>query len=183
MAIEWPIEIPPINLYNIGRMTANSKQIGGNHYKEGGTWKDQTIQCWDYIAANNLGYLEGNIIKYVSRYKTKNGMEDLLKAQHYLEKLIEVTKNGRMDSYGDAGAKSSNNIRAALEALKMAPVHQQHYEHRNNSVSGVGSIHADGQRPNDYSGVVGWTATTRNPQVPKFLNEQDPPSYSWGVDG
>jgi hypothetical protein len=40
--------------------------------------------------ANDLGYLEGNVVKYVSRWKNKNGIEDLKKAQHYLAKLIEV---------------------------------------------------------------------------------------------
>lgn len=63
-------------------MPANDKQIAGNHYK-------LPIQPWDYIHSNNIGYLAGNIIKYVSRYKTKNGIQDLEKAKHYLEKLIE----------------------------------------------------------------------------------------------
>jgi hypothetical protein len=40
--------------------------------------------------ANNLGYLEGNIVKYVSRWKDKGGVDDLRKARHYLDKLIEV---------------------------------------------------------------------------------------------
>jgi len=65
-------------------MAANDRQEGGSHYQT-------TIQPWDYITANNLGYLEGNIVKYISRYKSKNGLEDLRKAQHYLTKLIEVT--------------------------------------------------------------------------------------------
>jgi hypothetical protein len=69
--------------------TANEKQIGGNHYK------DKAIEPWDFIVANNLGFLEGNIIKYIARYKEKNGVEDLKKAKHYLEKLIEVTENGK----------------------------------------------------------------------------------------
>ena len=64
---------------------ANAVQVGGDHYKT-------EIQPWDFILANNLGYLEGNIIKYVSRYKKKGGMADLLKAQHYLQKLIETTE-------------------------------------------------------------------------------------------
>jgi hypothetical protein len=64
---------------------ANAVQVGGDHYKT-------EIQPWDFILANNLGYLEGNIIKYVSRYKKKGGMADLLKAQHYLQKLIETTQ-------------------------------------------------------------------------------------------
>lgn len=67
-------------------MTANSKQVGGAHYK------DKLIQPWDFIIANELGYLEGNVVKYVSRWKEKNGLQDLKKAQHYLQKLIEVTE-------------------------------------------------------------------------------------------
>jgi hypothetical protein len=62
---------------------ANAVQVGGDHYKT-------EIQPWDFIIENDLGYLEGNIIKYVSRYKKKGGMADLLKAQHYLQKLIET---------------------------------------------------------------------------------------------
>ena len=68
-------------------MTANDEQIGGRHYIE------KAIQPWDFIVQNNMGYLEGCIVKYVSRYKEKNGIEDLIKASHYLEKLIEVTLN------------------------------------------------------------------------------------------
>lgn len=62
---------------------ANQKQVGGSHYQT-------TIQPWDYIAANNIGYFEGNVIKYVSRWREKGGLDDLRKAIHYLEKLIEV---------------------------------------------------------------------------------------------
>ena len=67
-------------------MTANAMQVGGNHYK------GKAIQPWDYIASNNLGYLEGNIVKYVSRWQSKGGIEDLKKAMHYLTKLIEVNQ-------------------------------------------------------------------------------------------
>jgi len=52
---------------------------------------DRCIQPWDYIVSNDLGFLEGNIIKYVTRWKHKNGVDDLRKAQHYLAKLIEVS--------------------------------------------------------------------------------------------
>lgn len=66
---------------------ANKEQIGGSHYQ-----KD--IQPWDYMKAvmseyEFLGYLRGNVIKYISRYKDKGGVEDLRKARHYLDKLIE----------------------------------------------------------------------------------------------
>ena len=63
---------------------ADDTQVGGSHYK------DKTIQPLDYIIANDLLYLEVNVVKYISRWKNKNGVEDLKKAQHYLSKLIEV---------------------------------------------------------------------------------------------
>jgi hypothetical protein len=65
-------------------MNANDTQVAGDHYKR------QPIQPWDYIAANGLGFFEGNVVKYVSRWKTKAGVEDLRKARHYLDKLIEL---------------------------------------------------------------------------------------------
>jgi hypothetical protein len=67
-------------------MTANENQVSGTHYK------DKDIQPWDYIAANGLGYFEGNVVKYVSRWKRKGGVEDLKKARHYLDKLIELSE-------------------------------------------------------------------------------------------
>lgn len=70
-------------------MAANEEQVGGQHYVS------KAIQPWDYIVSNKMGYLEGNIVKYVSRYKEKGGLEDLIKAAHYLEKLIEVTRDGK----------------------------------------------------------------------------------------
>jgi hypothetical protein len=65
-------------------MSANDVQVGGAHYK--GT----AMQPWDFIVSNGLGYLEGNVVKYVTRHRAKNGIQDLQKAQHYLAKLIEV---------------------------------------------------------------------------------------------
>ena len=50
---------------------------------------DKAIQPVQYIHANGLGFCEGNVIKYVTRWKDKNGLEDLEKAKHYLEILIE----------------------------------------------------------------------------------------------
>lgn len=67
-------------------VTANDRQVAGNHYKS------KAIQPWDYIAGNNIGYLEGNVIKYVSRWRDKGGVADLEKARHYLDKLIELQK-------------------------------------------------------------------------------------------
>lgn len=62
--------------------------INPNHYKQG------NIEVIDFILDQKLTYIEGNIIKYVSRYKYKNGLEDLKKAQWYLNKLmLEMTKD------------------------------------------------------------------------------------------
>ena len=59
-------------------------QVGGGHYK------DLPIQPVEYIHANAIGYFEGNVIKYVSRWRKKNGIADLEKAKHYIELLIEL---------------------------------------------------------------------------------------------
>lgn len=59
-------------------------QVGGDHYRK------QSIQPVEYIHANGIGYIEGNIIKYVTRWRGKNGIEDLKKARHYLDLLIEM---------------------------------------------------------------------------------------------
>ena len=60
------------------------KQVGGDHYSK------LAIQPVEYINKNNLSYLQGNVIKYVTRYKDKNGVEDLQKAKHYINLLIEL---------------------------------------------------------------------------------------------
>ncbi len=60
-----------------------NKQIGGDHYMK------MKIQPRVYIMENNIGYAEGNIIKYASRWKNKNGIEDLQKIIQYAEFLIE----------------------------------------------------------------------------------------------
>ena len=65
-------------------MSALDKQESGTHYK------DKTIQPVVYILANNLGFCEGNVIKYVTRHKDKNGAADIKKAIHYLELLLEL---------------------------------------------------------------------------------------------
>jgi hypothetical protein len=64
--------------------SALGKQVSGNHYK------DKGIQPIVYIHANDLGFCEGNVIKYVTRHKEKNGAADIKKAIHYLELLLEL---------------------------------------------------------------------------------------------
>src|SRR5260370_39910677 len=92
-SIEWTqLSFPPINLLSFPRRSVvgiketemlewkdpfesvNSIQHGGDHYK------NRAIQPWDYVIANQMGYLEGTIVKYITRYKDKGGVEDLKKA-------------------------------------------------------------------------------------------------------
>ena len=59
-------------------------QIGGRHYV------DLAIQPVEYIHANQMTFLEGNVVKYVTRHRSKNGKADILKAMHYLELILEL---------------------------------------------------------------------------------------------
>lgn len=63
---------------------ANQRQVGGEHYKVGGE------EHWDRVARLGLDYFQACITKYVERCWKKNGLEDLKKAQHYLQKYIEI---------------------------------------------------------------------------------------------
>ena len=65
------------------RELASSKQVGGDHYRE------FAIQPSEFIHRNGIEFIPGNVIKYVCRYKRKNGAQDLRKAIHYLELLLE----------------------------------------------------------------------------------------------
>lgn len=65
-------------------MSSLEKQEGGNHYMK------CSIQPIQYIHANRLGFVEGNIVKYITRWKDKNGVQDLKKIIHYCELLIEL---------------------------------------------------------------------------------------------
>lgn len=64
---------------------ANDRQVAGNHYRADG----DELQHWDLVIMFNWCYFVGQITKYLMRYKRKNGVQDLKKAQHFLEKLIE----------------------------------------------------------------------------------------------
>ena len=63
---------------------ATERQVGGDHYKS------LKIQPIEYIDANNLPYLEGNVVKYVTRHASKNGVQDIDKAIHYLELIKQM---------------------------------------------------------------------------------------------
>lgn len=65
-------------------MSALDVQVGGTHYK------DMKIQPVEFIHANGIGFFEGNVIKYVARWRAKGGVEDLKKAKHYIDLLIDL---------------------------------------------------------------------------------------------
>lgn len=65
---------------------ANQVQVGGAHYKQ------HKLQPWDAIVEWGMGFLDGNALKYLVRYRDKGGIQDLEKARHYIDKLIEVEK-------------------------------------------------------------------------------------------
>jgi hypothetical protein len=65
-------------------MSALDKQVGGSHYK------DLVIQPSEYSERNGLSALEGNVVKYISRWKKKGGAKDLLKAIHCIEMIMEM---------------------------------------------------------------------------------------------
>ena len=64
-------------------MTARESQVGGEHYSK------LAIQPIDYIYANELGWCEANVLKYITRWRDKGGLRDLEKARHYIDLLIE----------------------------------------------------------------------------------------------
>jgi len=68
--------------YGSDEEIAKREQIGGNHYN------NKKIQPIDYIIENALPYCEGNVVKYVTRHKEKNGAEDIKKAIHYLRFIL-----------------------------------------------------------------------------------------------
>ncbi len=68
----------------VGEASPLQVQFGGSHYKK------YKIQPVEYVHANNIPFIEGNIIKYVTRWRDKNGVKDLEKAKHFIDMLIEL---------------------------------------------------------------------------------------------
>lgn len=65
-------------------MSAKDTQVGGEHYKS------LKIQPIDYIIQNKMNFQDGNVVKYISRHRTKNGAEDVKKAMHYCRLILEI---------------------------------------------------------------------------------------------
>lgn len=69
-------------------MVANERQVGGEHYKT----NPGIVEHWDIVAQHGLDYFQGQITKYVMRWRFKGGVQDLEKARHFLDKYIELQK-------------------------------------------------------------------------------------------
>jgi hypothetical protein len=93
----------------------NERQVGGGHYKS-------EFQHWDFVLGVLGGrYLEGCLTKYASRWRKKNGLQDLDKAEHYLDKLID-TVGANQNTY--RGAPDEAIRPAARMARRFAEVNE-----------------------------------------------------------
>ena len=88
-------------------MPANDRQVGGAHYKK-------PIQHWDFVEANKIPYMEAQIIRYVLRHEEKGKRNDLEKARHYIDKLIEL----RYPSNEQLGAAPHTRLDASFDPFK-----------------------------------------------------------------
>lgn len=88
---------------------ANDRQVGGDHYRTGG------LQHWDLVEMFRWDYFQGQIIKYLMRWRKKNGLEDLQKARHYLDKYIELeqAKRDAAQNSSRAGVPAGNESAVA----------------------------------------------------------------------
>lgn len=80
-------------------MSANDRQEYGDHYQA-------DFQHWDLIERYSIGYLEGCATKYLTRWRKKNGLQDLKKARHYTEKLLELHGQINRGPRGYAGQRT-----------------------------------------------------------------------------
>ena len=83
--VHWNFAAPCVDANSLDpNPSPLSTQEGGNHYK------DMAIQPVEYITKNKMTFIEGSIIKYISRHRAKNGKQDLEKAKHFIDLLIEM---------------------------------------------------------------------------------------------
>lgn len=80
---EWEVAGQSRHDQMVKKATALDRQEGGDHYK------NKPIQPVEYCMANGIGFMEGSVIKYVTRWRDKGGVQDLKKARHFLDMLIE----------------------------------------------------------------------------------------------
>ena len=100
-------------------MNANETQVGGTHYQS-------AYQHWDLVLEHMENrYMEGQISKYVSRSRKKNGVQDLRKARHFVDKLIEACNEERIEGFGPRDFLQAQAIRQFIEANGLNEVEAQ----------------------------------------------------------
>lgn len=103
-------------------MSANETQIGGHHYKSEDAMKERAtdlgynkpIEHWDLVVIRGYGYLQGNASKYLDRFEKKGTpVQDLKKARHYIDKLIEIeeAKAARVAAEAEAADIASTTLK------------------------------------------------------------------------
>ena len=96
-------------------MAANERQVGGSHYKTG------SAEHWDMVVHFKLDYFQGQITKYVMRWREKGGVKDLKKAQHFLEKYIEVATDEEVAAATGKMVRKLFSLSAILEPGNVPP--------------------------------------------------------------
>lgn len=110
-------------------MKANDRQVGGDHYRTASS------QHWDRVAELGLDYFQGQITKYVERWKKKNGVQDLEKARHFLDKYIELANAGGLTDWKPL--PKALEQKAEVTAEKVAKVLQEAYDAADKSEGGT----------------------------------------------
>lgn len=115
--------------------SANSKQVGGSHYRS-------AHQHWDYMAAlYGDHHFKAAATKYIMRWRKKNGTEDLRKAQHYMEKLLELVQQGdvvlELPKVSDALIVASNDMNAYDAALFHAVMYAMNTDDLKNIINSI----------------------------------------------
>lgn len=141
-------------------------QVGGNHYK------NLAIQPVEYIFKNKLGYFEGCVIKYVTRWKNKGGVQDLEKAKHFLELLIDLQEQYAKEGMLDVVKQELAECRKVEVAEELPELHE-HPERDNSDFRYL--ILADCVMfPRFYVGTFEESdASTHYPQALKFYSYEE----------
>lgn len=110
-------------------------QIGGNHYK------NFIIQPVEYVWKNDIPFIEGSVIKYVTRWKSKGGINDLRKARHFLDLLIEFNneEKGPIDSYSLLTDELEEQHQLHKAALKKIEVLEEQLAEAHETISNFDS--------------------------------------------
>lgn len=94
------------------KSSVNDIQVGGDHYRS-------DYQHWDFVEGNGVGYLEGCATKYLTRWRSKNGVQDLEKSKHYVDKLIELATSSSQTRRRNRGTVNEVRLKSFMSANKI----------------------------------------------------------------